>query len=82
MQHSENLMMEYDRGLLLKFAHGDKNLITQRLKRAVGIYWKHRANKVARSRIHSAIEIIREFEVDLNRSLANAQKEVTVSPGQ
>lgn len=56
------LLRQYDLESLLKAHYGDTDKVITTMKKAVRIYWMNRSNQIARSRLHSAINIIRTLQ--------------------
>lgn len=56
------LLRQYDLESLLKAHYGDTDKVITTMKKAVRIYWMNRSNQIARSRLHSAIKIIRTLQ--------------------
>lgn len=54
-----NILTEYDADSVLRHHFHDKEASKNTLKKAIKIYWRKRNNPVARSRIKSAIEVLR-----------------------
>lgn len=55
------LLTQYDEDLVLRHHFHNKETANYTLKKVVSIYWRNRHNNVAKSRIKSAIKILRKW---------------------
>lgn len=53
------ILTEYDLELVLSHHFHNRELAKETMKKAIRIYWPHRENNVAKSRIISAVTIIK-----------------------
>ncbi len=59
---NSEILTEYDHELVLFHHFHNGELAKETMKKAISIYWTHRANKVARSRINSAVKVIKKID--------------------
>lgn len=57
------LITEYDLNLVLSHHFHNPRASISTMKKAIHIYWPNRGNAIARSRINSAISIIRSIKL-------------------
>lgn len=56
------LLTKFDTATVLRHHFGMKDKAIDAMKSSIGIYWAGRKNEIGRSRIKSAISVIRDIE--------------------